>query len=219
MKFRGHTLDLLGAILLAVLAMTPLPAWSTRNSFDSQIANFDKVSASLCRGAKPSPSGIQHLHESGIKTIVDLRRNDSDSQNERKLAKCYGLNYFHLPMGYASPSATTILTFLDVVCNPKYQPVFVHCRQGADRTGTLVGIYRLLVQGWSWDETYKDMRNHNFKPWLVGLKNTVATFQYGLSSQNSNLSPPLVTIRHTVEAVIKSEHDRLLAGGYRHPGS
>jgi protein tyrosine/serine phosphatase len=36
-----------------------------------------------------------------------------------------------------------------VINDPARQPVLVHCEKGADRTGTVVAAYRVVVQGMS----------------------------------------------------------------------
>ena len=33
-------------------------------------------------------------------------------------------------------------------CTPEMQPVLVHCKHGSDRTGMMVAVYRVVVQGW-----------------------------------------------------------------------
>lgn len=211
-------LQLAFVILLAGVALASNAYALDLRQNKNTIANFDFVSPVLSRGAKPSPLAIKQLHDAGFKTVIDLRLSETASNRERMLVKSLGMNYFHLPMGYLSPSCATIVAFLDIVCNPNYQPTFLHCRQGADRTGTLVGIYRLLVQGWSWDETYKDMRHHNFKPWLIGLKNSVAAFQDRLVGIERKVTVPMVNLRQAVQSVIDSKQYRLLAHGYNQPG-
>ncbi len=47
--------------------------------------------------------------------------------------------------------------FLKIVNDPQQQPVFVHCRQGQDRCGTIVGIYRLTQQSWTASDAYKEI--------------------------------------------------------------
>lgn len=47
--------------------------------------------------------------------------------------------------------------------------VLVHCTHGQDRTGLVVGIYRVLAEGFSKDAAYAEMLEHNFHPELHGL--------------------------------------------------
>ncbi|MCK5172282.1 MAG: dual specificity protein phosphatase family protein [Planctomycetes bacterium] len=41
-------------------------------------------------------------------------------------------------------------------------PVFVHCRHGADRTGTACAVYRIAVEGWSKAEAIEEMTKGGF---------------------------------------------------------
>ena len=50
-----------------------------------------------------------------------------------------------------------VVDFLRVVTAKERQPVFVHCLHGADRTGMMMAIYRMVVQGWSKDEAIEEM--------------------------------------------------------------
>ncbi|HEY9784934.1 MAG TPA: tyrosine-protein phosphatase [Candidatus Obscuribacterales bacterium] len=140
------------------------------------IDNFQRVNSQLLRGAVPSAKGLKELRDAGVKTIVNLRGEDS-SPDEEAEARALGLEYFNIPFGHLKkPDIDKISTVLNIIQNPQYQPVFVHCRQGADRTGMIVGIYRVLHDGWSFDRIYAEMRQHHFKPFFLTLKKTVQQF-------------------------------------------
>lgn len=153
------------------------------------IDNFALVSNQLYRGAAPSDLAIQRLSGQGFKTIIDLRLNGEGVRHEKALADHLGIKYVHIPMGLTRPSISQIVTFLRTVNNEHNQPVFIHCRYGADRTGMLVGIYRILVENWSYEKVYSEMREHHFKPWLGGMRKTVE-----LVAENSSAQQMLRTL-------------------------
>jgi protein tyrosine/serine phosphatase len=219
MSYQGTKRYLAGAVLAAVLLSIPSVAPCAEvDSPGPQVSNYAKVSSALSRGARPSRKDIQVLAHEGVKTIIDLRH--ERSKKEAEFAKSLGMRYIHLPMGYSTPKISTIIAFLDIVLNPNYQPVFVHCRHGSDRTGTVVAIYRMFVQGWSLEQAYEEMREHHFKPWLVGLRNFVVAF--GRDKELSELrdSLPLLSIRHSLRAATdRSSGDRMLAAQHQAPGS
>ncbi len=138
------------------------------------ISNFDIVSEGLWRGAAPSNQAMQKLAESGVKTIVDLRLAGLGAEEEASRAKKLGIKYIHIPLGFMGPSLSKVAQFLNIVNDPANQPVFVHCRYGADRTGALVGVFRVIHDHWSCNQAYSEMRSHHFKPWLASLKRVVA---------------------------------------------
>lgn len=147
-----------------------------RAELASTIDNFDLVSEKLWRGAAPGKRGMQLLAKSGVKTVLDLRMPGLGPLMEENQARDLGINYVHMPLTFNKPSMDKVAQFVNLVESPLNQPVFMHCRQGADRTGTLVGIMRLTKDNWTFDKTYAEMKQHHFKPWFQNLKSMVASF-------------------------------------------
>ena len=136
---------------------TPLPS--------DHIENFYKVSDELYRGKQPSREGLQALKDMGIKTVVNLRTGDEDTE----LLSGLGLDYVHIPVSTLDPEEEDVVRFLSVATDPARQPVFVHCRRGADRTGMMVAVYRMVVQGWSNEQAKEEMEDGGYgfhKVWL-----------------------------------------------------
>lgn len=134
------------------------------------IRNFEEVTPNLWRGALPNAEGLKWLADHDVKTVVDLRA--ICTRHEQKVASDLGLQYVRIPLGFGAPDDNSVESFLALAQSAK-QPIFVHCRQGEDRTGTLVGVYRMVVQKWPFTRVYKEMRKFGFKPWFFGLRSTV----------------------------------------------
>lgn len=137
------------------------------------IYNFGEVSQSLWRGSLPTDEGLAELAKHGAKTIVDLRYAGIGRKHEEETANKLGLKYVHMSIGHNQLSLKEWLSFFNILNNPANLPVYVHCTQGADRTGVIVGAYRMLVQNWSFEKTYNEMRSFHFKPFLLSMKKSV----------------------------------------------
>jgi tyrosine-protein phosphatase SIW14 len=122
------------------------------------LKNFAQVSPILYRGEQPGAEGFQTLKKMGVKTVVNLRSLHSD----RKELQGLGLQYVHIPCQAWNPSEADVAAFMQVVRNPKNQPVFVHCQHGADRTGMMVAVYRMTEQGWGNADAGKEIHNFGF---------------------------------------------------------
>lgn len=122
------------------------------------VPNLHRVSAGLYRSAQPSAEGMQQLAALGVRTVVNLRSFHSD----RDEIGDTGLAYEHLYMKAWHPEWKEALRFLQIASDPARQPVLVHCQHGADRTGTLVAVYRMAVQGWSADQAIAEMTEGDF---------------------------------------------------------
>ncbi|MEN6386461.1 MAG: dual specificity protein phosphatase family protein [Phycisphaerales bacterium] len=123
------------------------------------IGNFHQVSENLYRGKQPTAQGIEQLKQMGVKTIVNLRTEDTDT----KLLKGYDFNYVRIPMRAKDPKVEDVITFLKIATDINQGPVFVHCMRGADRTGMMCAAYRVVVQGWDKKDAINEMKNGGYK--------------------------------------------------------
>ena len=122
------------------------------------VPNLYRVSGTLYRGDQPSPLGMQNLKKSGLKTILNLRSFHSDRDEIGET----GLAYEHIYMKPWHPEEDDVVRFLKMVTDPQRTPVLVHCQHGADRTGTMIAVYRIAVQGWSKAEAIREMTQGGF---------------------------------------------------------
>jgi protein tyrosine/serine phosphatase len=143
---------------------------------EHDLPNFHAVTPTLLRGAAPTPEGLEALQKMGVKTVIDLRIAPKTVAKERAQLDRMGVKFINLPMSGEPPTEAQIQTFLKTIADPAQQPVFVHCQHGADRTGTMIGIYREQVAGWSYDRTYKEMRKYGFNSHWKKLSATVRRF-------------------------------------------
>jgi protein tyrosine phosphatase (PTP) superfamily phosphohydrolase (DUF442 family) len=122
--------------------------------------NLHRVSKDLYRGAQPDEElGFKRLKELGVKTVVNLRSLHGESGE----VKAAGLEYEHIFFEpWKRPEEKELVRFLKIVTDPARAPVFVHCLHGADRTGTMVAVYRAAVQGWDKKEAAREMREGGY---------------------------------------------------------
>jgi len=73
-----------------------------------------------------------------------------------------GLRDLHVSFKHVHPEDEDVLAFLRIVTDPANQPVFVHCREGEDRTGMMVAVYRMVVQDWPKDKAMAEMKRMGF---------------------------------------------------------
>ncbi len=142
--------------LLAAETNRP-PSWATPIPLDG-IPNLHKVSNNLYRSAQPSSLGMQNLRNFGIKTVINLRAFHSDRDEIRDLS----LHREDIFMKVWHPEREDVIQFLRIVTDPQHTPVLVHCQHGADRTGTMCAMYRIIVQGWTKEEAIQEMTEGGF---------------------------------------------------------
>lgn len=132
------------------------------------VPNFAQVSNNLYRSGQPTAEGMQQLEKMGIKTVINLRNFHSDADD----LKSTQIREVNLPMTIFPPSEDKQQSFLDIVTDTTKTPVLVHCYAGSDRTGTMVAMYRIVVQGWSKEAALEEMTRggYGFKWFLYSLK-------------------------------------------------
>jgi len=150
------------AVALALSVSGTLQAQSVQKSLQSvRISNFGKVSDALYRGAQPAGRDYADLAAIGIKTVVDLR--DDGEAREPQMVKQAGMTFVRIPMsGWETPSDAAVTQFLGIMNKPENLPVFVHCKVGKHRTGTMVALYRMTKDSWTAAKAYAEMQKYHF---------------------------------------------------------
>ncbi|MGH9968251.1 MAG: fused DSP-PTPase phosphatase/NAD kinase-like protein [Pyrinomonadaceae bacterium] len=171
---------------LALLALFTTSGLAQDEPRRKELPNFHKVNEKLYRGAQPKEGGLKVLREMGIRTIVNLRDDDSRAEEARADAIKAGFRYYNIPLGrWGRPQDKEIEQALSAIQNPEHQPVFVHCAHGADRTGVVVAVYRMTHDGWTSEQAKAEAKRYGLKPWQFGMKDYISDFYKRLRKQNN----------------------------------
>lgn len=134
---------------------------------DARLPNLYQVSPVLYRSAQPGIDGLEILNQQlarrygmpmEIKTVISLRNNAGDGA----LVKPVGVRYEQIRFDTWHVKDEDVKRFLQLVRDPKNQPILLHCKHGADRTGMMVAIYRVVEQGWSKQAAIAEMTQGGF---------------------------------------------------------
>jgi protein tyrosine phosphatase (PTP) superfamily phosphohydrolase (DUF442 family) len=150
------------------------------------LSNFAKVSDGLWRGAQPDARGFAELKKLGVRTVVNLRTSSSD----REALAGLGLDYVELPIQPHQLEVDEVVSFLKVATDPARQPVFVHCKHGADRTGTMVAMYRIVEQGWPRERAMAELDRFGFHEIWAHLRDFLAGVDVAVIRQKVRAAPP-----------------------------
>ncbi len=122
------------------------------------MANFYRIEPDLYRSAQPTPDGFRKLAGLGVKTVLDVAGGAGDAP----FAQGTALKLLHVPMSAFGLRDDRVLDALRILADPANRPVLIHCRQGADRTGAIVALYRVVVQGWTKEDALREMNRGGY---------------------------------------------------------
>ena len=167
MTFRRRWPLTLTLALLASAVMMPSP------QARGEMVRFQEVeSGKIYRGGQPeSLADYALLQRLGIHTIINLKTTRQEIEQEAALAKSFGMTMISRPTGtFFGATDEEVDEIQSLLQDPKLQPLLIHCRHGKDRTGLMIGIYRVETQGWGPQEAYSEMLSLGFNPLLLGLR-------------------------------------------------
>jgi protein tyrosine/serine phosphatase len=160
---------------LLVAALFTLPLWSTHGVAQTTAArpaewakpisaagvpNLHQVAGNFYRSAQPDAQGFKTLAaQYGVKTVISLRAFNSDEALtgglNLRLAR-FHIHTWHIEREDVVGALRTLRRAL------KDGPVLLHCQHGADRTGLITALYRIVYEGWSKQAALDEMLNGQF---------------------------------------------------------
>src|SRR5262245_21926962 len=177
MKLQGISLFRVAVFnrVIAVCGVLLMALWSagvTDAAFDGKksrrgeieaadVKNFGKVNDHIYHGGQPDDDEYAELARIGIKTIIDLR--EDPEKYARRSAEGAGLRYINIRLNEKRPPTEAECdNFLEAVDDERNWPVFVHCAGGRHRTGVLLAVYRMEMDGWDARRAYREMKDYKF---------------------------------------------------------
>lgn len=147
----------------------PLPAWAGARprtwaeAVSPTIAglpNLHRVTPLLYRAAQPDAAGFAALPGLGITTVLSLRQLVDD----RSLTTGTGLKLHRIAMksrDVAEDDSAKLIAALRLI-HQSPVPVLLHCRHGADRTGVVCALFRMLFEGWDREAALAELTQGGF---------------------------------------------------------
>ena len=164
------------SILFAVssILLLSVASFAQTDTASKNLPNFHKVNENLYRGGQPKNDGFAELKKLGIATVIDLRDDDENSQKEKKLVETAGMRFINFPLGnWNRPDKSGIDNILNSINLTENQPVFVHCKRGSDRTGTIIAVYRMTGNGWTAKEAGDEAEKFGIGWWQFGMRDFI----------------------------------------------
>ncbi len=122
--------------------------------------NLHQVEKNVFRGAQPDATGFKGLSAThGVRTVLSLRAFNSDEA----LARGLDLKLVRIRINTWNIDREDVVAALQNLRRASRDaPVLLHCQHGADRTGMITALYRILYQGWSKAAALDEMQNGMF---------------------------------------------------------
>lgn len=155
-------LAVLAALFLAACASAPVaaaarPAKWAQPVPATSVKNLYKVNDEIYRSAQPERKGFEELRALGVASVINMRHDHSDAEFVAGL----GFNLVEIPMTARGFTEADVVKVLKAVRDaPK--PVLVHCMHGADRTGVVMAMYRIVFEGWTKEDALAEMKKGGF---------------------------------------------------------
>lgn len=154
-----------GAILIAGLPGIAIPAHAEELRKDDwatpveQSRNLYRIGPALYRSAQLGPGDAALLQSLGIKTVVSLRAFHSD----REVLKQSGIRMKQIRIYTWHIGDREVIAALRAIRSAESDgPVLLHCQHGADRTGLVSAMYRMLYQGWDSERAIDELVNGGY---------------------------------------------------------
>jgi protein tyrosine/serine phosphatase len=165
------------ALAAVALLLSALPLAMAADATAPHVRNFGEVNDHLYRGGEPSLAGLQELAADGVKLIIDLREKGEAINLERAQVQELGMNYVNLPLRpFSAPTKGQMEQALALLFQSNSQIVFIHCRRGKDRTGTVIACYRIEHDRWTNGKALEEAKEYGMSSMERAMRSYIAHF-------------------------------------------
>ena len=115
--------------------------------------NLHRITPQLYRSEQPTATGMKNLEKLGIRTVINLRyfNHDKDEvkgtnlRTERTKILTWRVDDAH------------VIEVMRLLKQTENGPFLIHCQHGADRTGLMSAMYRILEQNWTKEDALREL--------------------------------------------------------------
>jgi protein tyrosine phosphatase (PTP) superfamily phosphohydrolase (DUF442 family) len=117
------------------------------------VPNLHRITPHLYRSEQPTALGMRNLEKLGIRTVINLRAFNDDEEEVRGTS----LRTERLKILTWRVGDDHVVEVMRLLRATENGPFLIHCQHGADRTGLMSAMYRILEQDWTADEALKEL--------------------------------------------------------------
>ena len=128
------------------------PRWAVPITLEG-VPNLHRISESLYRSEQPTALGMKNLEKFGIRTVINLRF----FNNDKKEVEGTSLRTERVKILTWDIDDEHVVDVMRLLRNPDNGPYLIHCQHGADRTGLMSAMYRMLEQNWTPQEALEEL--------------------------------------------------------------
>jgi protein tyrosine/serine phosphatase len=166
------------SLFLILVSLVLLICGCSPTVYNHGVPNLVQVDPGLWRSGQPTTvAQWQYLKSLGITQVVKLNF-ESEGSDSGAIAVGMSVKYLSIQPEGGVPLEDIANTFVRPDPERLLEAeqtieagggVLVHCTHGQDRTGLVIGRYRVLHNHWTKDAAYAEMLRNNFHPALHGL--------------------------------------------------
>jgi protein tyrosine/serine phosphatase len=167
-RWRRFAQSLAVLVALAGIAWAIDTVWRDRSYPNEKailqgVPNFGRIKPHLYRGGQPSEEGFAGLRALGIDTVISFTLGEEGARAESDLVGRLGMRHIALPWSAEEvPQPDQVGEFLEYLRDHPDRTVFVHCKAGADRTGVMIALSRIAIDGWPTQKAVDEMNAFHY---------------------------------------------------------
>lgn len=122
------------------------------------LKNLYEIDSGVYRSEQPRRRSFPALEKAGIREILNLRRHKN---KDRKRSGQHDFILHQVPLKARDINEANVIEALRII-KDRQGPILIHCWAGADRTGLISAMYRIVFDHWSKEAAIHEMEYGGF---------------------------------------------------------